>query len=271
MREPKLLVFDLDGTLLDGDRRIPADVRRILFVLRDKGIQTTLATGRPFAATRRYIEELDLPIPVIVFNGAVVAAPGGECLWSRRIPKEEAIEALRSIAGCGLPAYVYLEPADGAFHTDRASEAATYIQAKDGVGCEITTDLARLVEDRAHDPIKLFSIGPRETLEAVRAEFESKAPNLTCVFSEHDMLEFLGEGVTKGAALHVLGERVGAGVDEIMAFGDNLNDLEMIREAGVGVAMSTAPEDLHHAADVSTQDLVVFLRERFADALGMEA
>jgi Cof subfamily protein (haloacid dehalogenase superfamily) len=270
MREPSLLVFDLDGTLLDGKRRIPARVRRLLFDLRARGIQTTLATGRSYIAVRRYIKELDLQMPLIIFNGAVVATPSGDPLWARHLPKRDAVLACRLLANRKLSIQFYLQPTDDCFHTDRASEAAARIAKKDGVCYRISTDLARLIERRTQDPVKLFSIGPRKDLEAVRDAFKMKAPGMTCVFSERDMLEFLGVGVTKGAALHVLCEHVGVLARDVMAFGDNLNDLEMIRDAGVGVAMAASPKELQHVADEVVGDLEAFLFERFKGALGME-
>ena len=120
------------------------------------------------------------------------------------------------------------------------------------------------------DPIKLFAIGPREELEGVQKTFQTAAPGFTCAFSEHDMLEFLGVDVTKGAALHVLCENLDVDISLTMAFGDNLNDLEMIVEAGYGVSMGGAPEELRRAADATTDDLAGFLRSRFGLALRTE-
>jgi len=270
MTEPKLLVFDLDGTLLDAKRRVPEDVHAFLVALRARGIETTLATGRPFASARRFVEDLNVGVPVIVFNGAVIASPEGRSLWSRRLPKQAAREALSLLQSASLSSYIYLEVADSFFYTDRTGAATKYIMTKDGVDCRIERDLLALVDRHDADPIKLFSIGPREELEKVQQAFLAAAPGFTCVFSEHDMLEFLGDGVTKGKALHVLCEHVGIATDKVMAFGDNLNDLEMIQEAGVGVSMTSAPEALRRAASATTENLASFLRSRFRDALEME-
>lgn len=161
-------------------------------------------------AVRRYVADLEPRVPLIVFNGAVVASPEGECLWSRRLPKRAAREALHLPARPSLSTQLYLEPADSCFCTERIGAAAEYIMSKDEIDCRIAEDLAALVDRHDADPIKLFSIGPREELEEVQEAFEVAAPGYTCVLSEHATLEFLGAGVTNGAALLVLCERVGS-------------------------------------------------------------
>ena len=84
------------------------------------------------------------------------------------------------------------------------------------------------------------------------------------------MLEFLGPGVTKGTALGILCAEIGISADLVMAFGDNLNDLEMLREAGHGVAMGSAPEELKLAADSVIEDIAEFLHACFDGHGGTE-
>jgi HMP-PP phosphatase len=214
MNRTRLLAFDLDGTLLDPSHRIPEMTRFLLSSLREAGIETTVATGRPYAAVQGFIGELAVRVPLIVFNGAVVVSPDGECLWSRRLPRDVAGGALSLLHDPAVANHLYLDPTDAFFYTDHMGAAAEHVMKKDGMGGRLDVDLAGLLGKRAKDPVKLFSIGPRKKLEEAKRRFDASAPECTCVFSEHDMLEFLGPDVTKGAALGILcdSHRVGDSV-----------------------------------------------------------
>lgn len=259
----KLLVFDLDGTLLDENHTIPEPLCALLRALRDRGIETTLATGRPLVAVRGFVRQLELQLPLIVFNGAVIASPDEEVEWMEPLPRLQAGEALRQLAACSGSTQIYLRADDRTFYTDVLGEAAADIRAKDGMEPVRVDSLDALLEEHGGGVVKLFSIGPREELEGVKTAYESVFPDYTCVFSEHDMLEFLGAGVTKGRALEILCERLDLPLDAVAAFGDNMNDLEMIQAAGLGVSMARSPAALSEAADATTEDLAGFLRGTF--------
>jgi len=270
MSEPKLLVFDLDGTLLGPDHRIPVEMLSFLLSLREAGIDTTLATGRPFAAVARFVDELELKLPMIVFNGAAVVMPDGEPVSVRPLPLEHAQTALDLLHNAGMAIQLYAESTDTHFLTNRLGPEADYIREKDGMDCELAEDLAVLLDGLESDPIKMFSIGPREALLRVQSEFREREPEASCVFSEHDMLEFLGPGVNKGKALAALCSELGIGTDSVMAFGDNLNDLEMLRAAGFGVAMQSAPDEMKEEADGVVGDLSDYMGKRFGHLVGKE-
>jgi len=267
----KLLVFDLDGTLLGPDHRVPERVRSLILALReDVGIETTLATGRPYAAVERFVDELDLRLPLIVFNGAAVVMPDGEVLSLRPLPIAQAKTALHLLGETSAANHAYLRPADTRFLADRLGPAADHIVAKDGMRPELVENLGAFLDSQDADPIKIFSIGPREELEAVQAAFRAAVPEATCVFSEHDMLEFLGHRVTKGTALSALCDIAGIDVKDVAAFGDNLNDLDMLRVAGFAVSMAAAPDAMRMEADGVTDDLCGYLEANFGHFVGKE-
>jgi len=271
MSRTELLVFDLDGTLLDASQRIPETIRTLLFRLREAGIETTLATGRPYAAVRRFIEKLDLRLPLILFNGAVVVAPNGECLSSRRLPRGVACAALSLLDDPDVANHLYLDSTDVFFYTDQRGAATEHVMEKDGIDGRFVDSLAGLLEKHAKDPVKLFSIGPREKLAEAKRRFEADTPGFTCVFSESDMLEFLGTDVNKGTALRIVCESTGVSPQSVMAFGDNMNDLELLLEAGIGVAMAGAPEKLKEGTGHVADNVTGFLVMRFEEHLHTEA
>lgn len=271
MSHTRLLVFDLDGTLLDSSHRIPAEVRIMLLALRERGVETTLATGRPFAAIQGFIGELKLQLPVIVFNGAVVIAPDARQLSSRHLPRTAAKTILGFLEKTSASNQFYLNASDDRFYSDRQGEAAKHLMKKDGIGCRYVPSLLDVLNDANCDPVKMFSIGPRDELEQVKSTVQQVEPSVTCVFSEHDMLEFLGPNVNKGTALEILCDSIGAVRESVFAFGDNMNDFEMLQVAGTGVSMDTAPDELQAGADWIIRDIAAFLRDHLGEAHQMEA
>lgn len=267
MSHTRLLVFDLDGTLLDSGHQIPADVRSMLLDLRKSGVETTLATGRPFAAVQSFIDELDLQLPLVVFNGAVVITADGRSLSTRLLPLSAARTILGLLDGMSAANHLYLYPADDSFCTDRQGTAAAHVMEKDGMGCRYVPSLLDLLDEADCDPVKMFSIGPRDELEQLKTAIQQVEPSVTCVFSEPDMLEFLGPDVNKGTALSILCESIGIAPEAVIAFGDNMNDLEMLQAAGTGVSIDTAPDELQAEADVVIHDVAGFLRDHFGEVL----
>lgn len=261
----QLLVFDLDGTLLNSSHRVPPDIGDLLLSLRERGIETTLATGRPFAAVQGFIQDLGLQLPLIVFNGAVVITPDGTQLSARQLPLSSARTILKLLADTSAANHFYLHATDNFFYSNRKGATADYITKKDGIGCRYVQSLSDVLNDANCDPMKMFSIGPRDELEQVKAAVQQVEPSVTCVFSEHDMLEFLGPKVNKGTALSVLCESIGMTRETVIAFGDNMNDLEMLQVAGTGVAMDTGPDDLQAEADRVISDISTFLHKLFGE------
>ena len=265
---PALLVFDLDGTLLDESHAIPSGVRDVLFVLRERGIETTLATGRPFAAVGHFCRDLDLNLPLITFNGAVTIDPSGRILGKRALPRDSAKAILRLLEDVDVANQLYLTPEDNHFHTDTEGPEASYITEKDGLGYCFSESLLDILDRAERDPVKLFSIGPRESLEKVRSRVLASDLEVSCMFSESDMLEFLAPGVNKGEALRTLCEQLTLSPSDIWTFGDNMNDLEMLQFADTGVAMGSAPAELLAAASKVTNNLETFLRSNLLDEKG---
>lgn len=271
MPQSRLLVFDLDGTLLNSSHRIPADVRTMLMALRGSDVETTLATGRPFAAVQEFIGELELQLPLIVFNGAVVITPDGRQLSVRPLPLSPAKRILDLLEETSAANHLYLQPTDEWFYTDQQGAAAEHITKKDGIGFRYIPSLLDVLSDATSDPVKMFSIGPRNELERLKETIQRTESTVSCVFSEHDMLEFLGPNVNKGTALEILCDSIGAVRESVFAFGDNMNDFEMLQVAGTGVSMDTAPDELQAEADWIIRDIAAFLRDHLGEAHQMEA
>lgn len=241
-----LVVLDLDGTLLDRsptlDPTLVAAVRRAV----GRGLAVTLATGRMPAAARRYWEELGIRAPVILYNGALVCDPTtGQTLSVTGLPP-------------GLPWKVYDIYANAPVHPLFYRDDALYC-LEPTPPVETYCREMRVEAERIPDPesflgegsfIKCLFIGHPVDLATLRAELLPATESAArLVLSRTDYLELLPRGVSKGEALRVVARHLGIPLSRAIAAGDQENDLEMIRAAGVGVAMPASPASVHAAAD----------------------
>jgi len=244
----KLLVMDVDGTLVDRERRISARNASALAAVRERGIKLTLASGRSFESITPFAQAIGVDAPLILYNGCRLQDFATKrILEDHRLPLIQAQRALQLLERYDLHVNLYLY--DRVFIRE-VTEAARASMKKDNVTAEPVGDLPAFLKD---DPTKLLLIGKPAALARFRAEYLqglSFPPEL--VASEPDYLEILPAGVSKGAALVSLCSRLDILPQEVVAFGDGLNDLEMLKCAGLGVAVANAHPELKAAAGYVT-------------------
>jgi Cof subfamily protein (haloacid dehalogenase superfamily) len=262
----RFLLFDLDGTLLMPDRQVHAEVAQTLGALQAAGIGVGFATGRPPRSVQPYVDALSPTGPNICFNGALVwDLAEGRALFSRGLEREPAITALEVARRLDVHANLYV--GDEIF-IEAVSETSRASAVKDGVEQEPVGALAPWLRAREAAPTKILFIDEPDRLVALERELRAGDDTSVLVRSEPTYLEMLAAGVNKGAALDAVTAKTGVPLDEMIAFGDNLNDLELIERAGLGVAMSNAHEQLRWKADIVIGDnahdtIARFLGESF--------
>ena len=241
----RLLVADLDGTLRSRALGVTPGVRDAVARARARGVRVCVATGRMWPSAAPWVARLGVDSPAILYNGGqVLDFAAGRVLWERRLPREVAREAL-ALVRRESEARIHLY-ADDRVYVERPDPLTAAYAADDGVSVEVVPALEPLVE---RDPYKLLLIGPPAGMEALGAAIRAAGLGVHAVQSEPQYLEILPEGVSKGAALGLLVAAVGVRVEEVIAIGDNWNDLEMIEAAGLGVAMGHAPAGVRARAD----------------------
>ncbi len=240
----RLLVADIDGTLVNDQREITPPVRAAVAEAQARGVRVCLATGRIWPSARPYVEGLGADPPVILYNGAMVYEFRRDEVWFRvPLPLGQARDVLRIVRDHpAAQPHVYV---GAAVYVPVRNETTKAYERKDGLRAEVVGDLAAWL---TVEPMKILIIGDRSPLEAVAGEIDRLPYAVNYVFSQADYLEILPPGVNKGTALRVMAERLGMAPEEVIAVGDNLNDLAMIRYAGVGVAMANAPDGLRARA-----------------------
>ena len=255
----ELLLFDLDGTLLNKQRRIPDATRAVLKEWMARGGQVGLATGRSLRSALPFAQAIDANGPLILFNGGLVWDPIASVpIAQQLLPQEDAVVALSIAAELGIHANLYLEDNIAIAHQSATSRES---EVKDGVAHTVVGDLAAFCTD---DPYKVLLIDETGKFEDFKARFRTVAKTpCTLVHSEPTYLEVLPAGICKGAALPAVEKHTGIPASRIMAFGDGLNDLELLEASGCGVAMGNALDPVKERADVVIGDCNTDAIERF--------
>ncbi len=240
MSNYKLLVTDIDGTLVDSKQEVPEENRKAIQRLLATGALFTFATGRIEESTTPYARDLGANAPAILYNGAkIVDLELGETLFERNLPMDQAIAALEVASRLDVRTHVYI---DGKVYVARIDSVVRDYAKKDRVDCIEVGDLAAFLKSgHAHvPPTKFLIIGESESLEILHREIQAVFPEGSLVESDACYLELLPPGVSKGAALPILCEILGLNPADTVAVGDNMNDVEMIQAAGMGVAVENA-------------------------------
>lgn len=250
----RLIASDLDETLLDDSHHVPERVRRAVSAARERGVRFVPCTGRPGPSVAPTLAELGLlGAPgeyVLGFNGGVLtenSAPE-EPITSCQLPRDVARRLYARGVELGLCIHTYtLGPL---FVYDYLPEERAHIEGR----LDIRETFARELDEAVGEltVVKLLYMSlDMDRLRSVARELDEEGltDGLDVVYSSNRYLEFNAAGVNKGAGLLALAARLGVPREEVMAIGDNSNDVAMLQAAGLGVAVANASEEARAAAD----------------------
>lgn len=258
----RLVVTDLDGTLLSPDRSISDHAVETIQKLRDRGILFTFITGRPWCAAERFAVRAGIDIPVITCNGAVINR-GYEMLWRSPMPLEPLRELLETAVERGLTVLYSQEGREAAMSETDWVKARNYPVRFPAGG-----EWAALAADK----VNLISGEKTREFREISAAFDKLSDRYQFVCYTDIGCEISGKGVNKASALERYAASQGIDLGQVLAIGDNENDLEMLRLAAVGAAVGNATASARSAADyictACNTDGVVEAIERFC--LGVE-
>jgi Cof subfamily protein (haloacid dehalogenase superfamily) len=256
----RLLALDVDGTLLDPAGALRPAVQQAIAAVQQCGLRVILCTGRRFRTARPLAQQLRLSEPLIVHNGALVKDPvSGDTLHQCCVPPDVYAPALALLRQVGAP-LVYVD----AFHAqiDILTEAIELAHPFQRAYLQDHLAHCRMVRDIATPPpygvVMLGIMADETSLRALRPQIErtlgeqARSHMLINKNYQGHLLEILHPAVSKWEALRQLAARVGIAPQDIMAVGDDENDVEMIRHAGLGIAMGNASHTVQAAADYVT-------------------
>jgi len=245
---PDLVASDLDGTLLTPELEFSPDLPTALAALAAAGVPFLICTGRMFRSARRVAAQLGLRHgPIVCYQGAmVVDLSTGERLLHRPMDGQVAAAVVHRLRELGrhLNAYIddqlYVEQLD-----DWARQYAEYAE----VGIELVDDLA--AEVAARPPTKFVVLSEPADVDVLLPRLQAEwGERLFVARSQASYIELAAKGVSKSGALQWLCDRDGLRRERTVTCGDAQNDLDMLRWAGLGVAMAEAAPDVRAAADL---------------------
>jgi Cof subfamily protein (haloacid dehalogenase superfamily) len=255
----KLVVCDLDGTLLNRDKQITIPSLAAIAETRKRGIRFSVCTGRIPTMAQYYFEQLALDVPVVTVNGAILWEHGTRAVLSgARLDKAETVKIMRFCRDLGVD-YCALT-LKGCWFSDNSARIERFfhynqIAAKYGLD-EIP--IGRFdTEFACMDGIDCYKLLACE-LEAERSEqikdFIGRLNKTDYTSSEPGLLDITAQGVGKGAGLQQLLEYLGVRSDEVCAMGDFENDIPMLKNCAYPVAMENACAEVKAAARFITRD-----------------
>ncbi|OXM85933.1 Cof-type HAD-IIB family hydrolase [Paenibacillus rigui] len=240
-----MLVTDMDGTLLNSSKQISDENRSAIERFVAQGGLFTLATGRIASSVKRFADTLPLGAPAIIYNGAIIHDfTTGKPVWQRTLNKAEVKSALKRVMErfpeLGVEVYSGEEP-----YFLRENSMTDHHRRME----HFTRPLTQNIEELTEPWFKVLTAWEPARLDEVQAYVFEHESQLTWVRSDDKYLEILPDGATKGHALEHLMELVGIEKSKCIAMGDHLNDLEMIKRAGIGIAVANAHETLLEASN----------------------
>ena len=240
----KLIVTDIDGTLAGWDGRVSRRNEEALRAAAARGILVTLATGRTRESATPYLQYATPHTPAIFANGAVIAeADTGRVLFDCPLSPAAVAAIWERGRQCGAGQVVWSGGVPWLDGEDTAMEAyRRHLRTPP----RLATDAAAFRDTGA---TKVLWVAPEDNIRRYVAELaERPIPGVNWHTSSPTFLEFVSEGASKGEALRRVAAICGIAQEEVFAAGDEMNDLPMLRWAGLGVAMENGVEGLRGAA-----------------------
>jgi 5-amino-6-(5-phospho-D-ribitylamino)uracil phosphatase len=235
-----LLAFDLDRTLVTDDYRLPADVPLAIDAARRAGHHVTVLTGRARAAAQPFLDGLDVVGPCSVNHGALVLGAGGSTLRRTRLAAAEVLAVLAPYLEQDLLEFSCVVD-DTLFVRDPASERWNGALTQNRLVERFGSDFAHLADK--------VVFAPSASCADVAEYVARTQPHLTRYLWGDGFLEVIGAGADKGSALALIAGQLGVPREEVVAFGDGLNDVTMLQWAGRGIAVGHAHADTLAVAD----------------------
>lgn len=240
----RLVAIDLDGTLLDADKRVCARAAEALVGLPRRGVKVVIASARPPRSVRAFHRALGLDTWQINYNGALIwDEPNGRAIYHRPMKGALVRQIIDEARDMFEEVLVSCEVMDRWF-TDRDDQTYTT-----QTGRLFKPDVVAPLDAFCNQPItKLMLLGDPRLVSRLEALVEQRS-EIGVVRSDPELLQIMDPRASKGAALAKVARHYGVPMQHVMAIGDAANDIPMLEVAGVAVAMDNAHPAVKSIAD----------------------
>ena len=267
LQQIKLIVFDVDGTLVDDDQVLGERTVSVIHKLQQRGLVVSIATGKIFPSVKKVMQMLEITVPVILANGALIQYPDEKILFEKYVDSEIVREITagekRSTADLALftPQNIYVLEEN--YNTDHIAvefkETITVVGNWESVTDHLNEICKAIWINRLDQPmIQKLTSGLRRKY-GNRLSLSTGAP---C------SIEAMPVGVSKQSGLVKVTEHLNIPMQSVMVFGDQINDLEMLQAAGLSVGMGNAVDIVKDSVDLvigtnNEEGAARFLHEAF--------
>lgn len=249
----RMVVTDLDGTLLNHEKQVSDGNRKAIEKLKDQNVKFVIATGRSDVMTRAYTKKIENAEIVIGCDGAIIRnIKTGEIFYENHISSETCHKTFKICQKYGLDYYVFAK--DELVSDDPQNERFLLHQKfnetvleDERIPMQVVEDLDQYVDGHivykivvSHDDTNYLD----EVAEVIKKETDADA-----IRSGKRVLAVKARGVSKAEAIKKLAQALDISIKDIVAFGDEVNDMEMLRLVGLGIAMENADDVVKEAAD----------------------
>jgi Cof subfamily protein (haloacid dehalogenase superfamily) len=239
----KIIFFDIDGTLLNHEKKLPSKTKQAIQLLKERGVFVAIATGRAPFMFEEIRKELDID-SYVSFNGQYVVFEN-KLLFKNPLNKDELHRLHNHSSEYGhpmvfmseqsmkssVPHHQYIKISMESLHMAHPEEDESYYKNRD-----ILQSLLFVEEKNEH-------------------LYENMYPNFHFVRWHPFSVDVIPKGGSKAEGIKKMVDQLGFKMEEVYAFGDGLNDLEMISAVGTGVAMGNAVNELKEHANLITKDV----------------
>ena len=244
----KMLVVDMDDTLLTDDHEISNENKVMLLRAQEMGVYVVLASGRPTSAMIEFAKELQCDVNnsfMISFNGSVITdLKEDKILFEHSLTKEQIHSLYDFSQQNNTHIITYI---DGQIISEKHSEYIDIEKNITGLKLNIVSSFKDTVTTSA---VKCILLEEPEYLKGVESVLKAAMPDLSICMSKPFFLEAAPNGIDKGASIKILAEKLNIQQTEIIAVGNAGNDLTMVQYAGLGVWVDNVDAELRHHADV---------------------
>lgn len=272
MMDIKILAFDMDGTLLNSEKMVTRGTSLELERLNKEGIKIVLSSGRLYKSIEAYSKILPFKCSILATNGGVVTDEEGKRVYEKSIDKEAFVKVINLLYDYKMNFHFYgvneFYRLKGTTSLNNYSRVPKDI--KDTIEIVEYDNIGQVVESAENNAyFKVLLVeDDKKYLEEVRTELK-KIEGVKISSSWHNNIEIVPYGVNKATSLGYLCKNYGLELENMMSFGDNNNDIEMIESSKVGVAMNNATNELKQKADFVTDydndhdGIMKFLKQYF--------
>lgn len=246
---PKLIFFDVDGTIITEDHRIPDSAIRAIHAAQQKGHRCVVNTGRPYA-------HIEPAVTAIGFDGYICSCGQyilyqGQCLLHARVDPDLSRAIVELVRRCDMdPIY---EAEEGIFYDLTRPIQNRLVQESFDRYRELGFDVTASIDAPGFQFDK-FCVYPRPGSD-LKAFTDFVSQHFHIIYREHDMLEMVKLGCSKETGIRRVMDHLGCRQEDCYAIGDSTNDLPMLRSVPHSIAMGHAPEEVKAMASFVTDDI----------------